>query len=181
VIVGGDASEEFTLENMVFQGTVLGPPLWNIFFEDAGDAIHEMHFEDIRYADDLNAYRIFPSTMPNSKLLETLKLCQAELHAWGDANQVMCDSGFESLHIISATEAYGEDFKILGVEFDVMLSMRGAVDELTTDASWKLKMLIRSRRYYSDAELIVLYKAHLLSFVEYRTPVIYHATREVLR
>jgi hypothetical protein len=135
VVVGGDASEEFSLENMVFQGTVLGPPLWNLFFEDAGEAIQEMHFEDIRYADDLNAYRLLPSTTPNSKVLEALKLCQAELHAWGDANQVEFDSGKESLHLISATEACGEDFKILGVEFDVMLTMRGAVEKLTTDAS----------------------------------------------
>ena len=31
VVVGGAASEDFELANMVFQGTVLGPPLWNIF------------------------------------------------------------------------------------------------------------------------------------------------------
>ena len=40
--------------------------------------------------------------------------------------------------------------------------------------------MLRTRRFYTDADLIVLYKAHLLSFLEYRTPAIYHATRAVL-
>ena len=31
VVVGGSRSEEFTLSDMVFQGTVWGPPLWNTF------------------------------------------------------------------------------------------------------------------------------------------------------
>ena len=42
-------------------------------------------------------------------------------------------------------------------------------------------MLVRTRRFYSDGELIMLYKAHLLSFIEYRTPAIYHATRDILQ
>ena len=47
-------------------------------------------------------------------------------------------------------------------------------------AGWKSKMLIRTRRYYTDAELVVLYKAHRLSYIEYRTLAIYHATRDIL-
>ena len=34
VVVDGGQSYEFTLKDMVFQGTVLGPSFWNIFFED---------------------------------------------------------------------------------------------------------------------------------------------------
>ena len=34
VVVQGSFSEEFVLENNVFQGTVFGPPLWNVFFAD---------------------------------------------------------------------------------------------------------------------------------------------------
>ena len=49
-----------------------------------------------------------------------------------------------------------------------------------SEASWKLRTLLRTRRFYTDADLIVLYKAHLLSFLEYRTPAIYHATRAIL-
>ena len=41
VVVGGVYSDEMALHDMVFQGTVKGPMLWNIFFEDARHAINE--------------------------------------------------------------------------------------------------------------------------------------------
>ena len=31
IVVAGSQSEEFRLSNMLFQGTVWGPPLWNVF------------------------------------------------------------------------------------------------------------------------------------------------------
>ena len=36
VAVEGELSDEFELANSVFQGTVLGPTLWNLFFSDVG-------------------------------------------------------------------------------------------------------------------------------------------------
>jgi len=71
-------------------------------------------------------------------------------------------------------------FKLLGVPFDMQLSMADAVSELVISAGWKLKTILRTRRFYTDADLIISYKAHLLSYLEYRTPAIYHATRMVL-
>ena len=70
---------------------------------------------------------------------------------------------------------------MLGVSFDPELSMADAIGELVSAASWKLRTLVRTRRFYTHADLVVLYKAHLLSFIEYRTPAIYHATRVYLR
>ena len=32
VVVQGHNSDVFTIQDEVFQGTVLGPPLWNVFF-----------------------------------------------------------------------------------------------------------------------------------------------------
>ena len=58
--------------------------------------------------------------------------------------------------------------------------MQSAVDGLVNDAGWKLRMLIRTKRYYTDAELVLLYKSHLLAYLEYRTPAIYHSKREAL-
>ena len=34
VVVEGTMSDEMEIANTVFQGTVLGPPLWNTFFND---------------------------------------------------------------------------------------------------------------------------------------------------
>jgi hypothetical protein len=180
VVVGGEKSNQFTLENMVYQGTVWGPPLWNTFFEDARKAIHELFYTEIVFADDLNAYREFGKDVPNATLLKSLELCQAELHSWGEANQVTFDHTKESFHILSASEAHGGDFRTLGVTFDVFLNMKEAVNEVVVEAGWKLKMLLRTRRYYNTADVVILYKAHLLAYLEYRTAAVYHATRDIL-
>ena len=74
----------------------------------------------------------------------------------------------------------GGDFKLLGVTFDVDLSMTEAVAEMVTASGWKMRTILRTKRFYTDADLIMLYKSHLLSFLEYRTPAIYHATKVML-
>jgi hypothetical protein len=86
VIVGGTQSEEMMLRNMVFQGTVIGPDLWNLYFEDARHAINEWFYMEVAYADDQNAYRVFRGQSDNAGILQSMDLCQRELHAWGDAN-----------------------------------------------------------------------------------------------
>ena len=54
VVVNGCRSEKLCLQNMVFQGTVLGPMLWNVFYEDSSLAIRSQSLEEIMFADDLN-------------------------------------------------------------------------------------------------------------------------------
>jgi hypothetical protein len=180
VVVSGESSKEMILNNMVFQGTVTGPTLRNVFFEDAHHAINACFYKEVVFADDLNAYRTFPSATSNSNIMESLQNCQQELHKWGAANQVAFDASKDSQHVLSLSDPAGESFKLLGVPFDMELSMAAAVSDIVSAAGWKFRTLLRTRRFYSDAELIVLYKAHLLSYLEYRTPAIYHATRNIL-
>ena len=40
VAVGGKFSRDMKISNMVYQGTVLGPPLWNVYYADATQAKH---------------------------------------------------------------------------------------------------------------------------------------------
>ena len=47
VVVGGRYSHELMQRNMVYQGTVWGPSLWNLFFEDARHAITTKGFEEV--------------------------------------------------------------------------------------------------------------------------------------
>ena len=122
----------------------------------------------------------FPSTTHNDAIKKSLHNCQDELHKWGQANQVSFDPGKESKHVLSLSDPWGNSFNLLGVPFDVGLSMAGAVSEIVSAAGWKLRVILRTRRFYSDAELILFFKSHLLSYLEYRTPAIYHATRVVL-
>jgi len=54
VVVGGESSEQMFLDNRVFQGTVLGPPLWNIFFADVISAAMARRSTGKVFADDFN-------------------------------------------------------------------------------------------------------------------------------
>jgi hypothetical protein len=106
--------------------------------------------------------------------------CQKELHTWGRANQVVFDAKKESKHILKLQGSEGTSFTLLGVLFDDALSMCDAVGQLVQNVTWKLRTLMRTKRFYTDADLVMLYKAHLLGYIEYRTPAIYHATQVVL-
>ena len=67
------------------------------------------------------------------------------------------------------------------MEFDNRLRMNVAVHKCACRAAWKTKSLLRSRRFYSDSDLIMLYKSHVLSYIEYRTAGIHFASTSVLR
>ena len=134
VAVGGVYSAALALANMVFQGIVWGPQLWNAFFCDASVPVRKTGFCEVVYADDLNGYKSFPKKKPNQEVLQEVARCKAELHRWGRANSVTFDSGKESAHVLCKDEPEGEDFKILGVLFDGKLSMAAAVRETVVEA-----------------------------------------------
>ena len=48
------------------------------------------------------------------------------------------------------------------------------------EVSWKLRTLQRSRKYHNVTQLVNLYKAKVLSYLEYRTSAVYHAADTVL-
>ena len=98
----------------------------------------------------------------------------------GKANQVSFDPGKESKHILSVADPDGPSFKLLGITYEMELIMADAVDEVLCSVMWKLRTLLRTRRFYSTADMLVLYKSHVIPFVEYRTAAIYHARRDVL-
>ena len=95
-----------------------GPTLWNTYYADANVAIQKQSFEEIIFADDLNAFRSYPSEVADETILQDMSACQQELHAWGRANQVEFDPAKESIHILSRRRPVGDSFKMLGVQFD---------------------------------------------------------------
>ena len=82
--------------------------------------------------------------------------------------------------IISSTEPFGGPAKLLGIEFDNKLIMATATHKCAQKAAWKMKSLLRVRRFYSTVDLVMLYKSHVLSFIEYRTAGIHFASTSVL-
>ena len=82
----------------------------------------------------------------------------------------------ESAHILCPPRPSGPSFRVLGVQFDCQLRMHDDVAEPHGAISWKVRTLDRARRYYNEFEIMGLYKTHMLSFVEYRTPAIYNVS-----
>jgi len=180
VVVGGSKSKPMELVNQVFQGTVWGPPLWNLFFEDARLSLELISFVALVFADDLNAFKPFSNATDNKHIISEIDIAQKSLHAWGRANRVTFDSGKESKHVLSRQSPVGGKFKILGVNFDCKLLMDDAAQDVAFECGWKLEKMIRSKKFFNGKELMDLYKAHVLSFIEYRTSAIYHASTAVL-
>eukprot|EP00969_Alexandrium_andersonii_P012623 550165-Alexandrium_andersonii.AAC.1 len=89
------------MSDMVYQGTVLGPPLWDLFLADARFAIARAEFIETIYANDLNAFRILPRLCSDEEGFSMIRECQRLLHRWGQANRVCFDAGKESAHILS--------------------------------------------------------------------------------
>ena len=105
---------------------------------------------------------------------------QSNLHQWGANNFVTFDAQKESKHIISKHKPVGEDFRILGCLFDCKLTMSACIHETVTTINWKIRTLLRTRQHYTDRELVNLYKGHILSYLEYRTPAVFHAASSTL-
>ena len=68
VVIAGNRSDSFGLANMVFQGTVWGPTLWNTYFGEAACVLQGNGFVIVIYADDYNAFKPFPSNTGNAHI-----------------------------------------------------------------------------------------------------------------
>ena len=58
--------------------------------------------------------------------------------------------------------------------------MLAAAKHVVTEADWRLKTLMKGKRFFTTPELMRLYKAQILSFLESSTPALYHAAASIL-
>ena len=181
VVVDNEKSRHFCLKDMVFQGTVLGPPLWNLFVASCRHAVNAHLFTEVVFADDLNSYRKYHSDASHATIFQDLTKCQKSVHEWGKCHQVEFEPSKESLHVLCSKQPKGDAFKILGIKFDTKLSMYDAVVSIVAETGSRLKMIYRVRPFYSVSALINLYKCHVLSFIESGSAAYYHATPSILK
>ena len=116
----------------------------------------------------------------NKTLLKNPHKCQEKLHEWGRANQVEFEPKKETVSIVSRHDPFGPDFKLLGVVFDTSLTMESAVTKLCNTSMWRFKSILKLRKFYDAPELMTSYKARILSYVEHRTPALYHASTSLI-
>ena len=173
--VNGATSYEFVLENMVFQGTVFGPGLWNIFFADVQGAAECGGFRERRFADDLSTSKSFNRNVDNETILDELHACQQSVHEWGVTNCVRFDPAKEEFVILSPEGGHGMTFRLLGPLIDPKLLMHECIEKLYRKAKAKSRALLRCRRFFGIFDLLVLFKAHVRSQVEWCYGAIFHA------
>lgn len=177
VNVGGCSSDAYPLEDAVYQGVVLGPILWIIFFAPVSLPIRSCQFLDWTFADDLNADKDYDVSVPNDLLLKDMLMCQKKCHDWGKPNQITFEKSKETFSILShrSTFHHGNLVKLLGINFEHNLSMDKCIGEKIRRAKWRIKTILRARSFCHTKDLIRMYKAFVLPIIEYATPVIYHA------
>ena len=175
VIVSGAKSKKFVIEDEVYQGTVLGPPLWNVHFEDVSESVPD-GFSESKFADDLNVYKAFPVTVENEQILEELSECQTSIHDWGAKNQVIFDETKEEYAVISRVNPHGTTFKLLGAQIDPKLLMTDEISRILGKARGKAKAFFRTMRYYSVGGLIAQFKTHVLCHLEGTMGAFFHAS-----
>jgi hypothetical protein len=154
VVVQGTASEEMALENNVFQGTVFGPPLWNVFFGDVAKPARSTGGKEAMFADDLNMFQEFHRLTSLPDVMSKLSECRKRVHKWGDANRVTFDAGKEHLVVLHPSESHGDSFKLLGCMIDLDLRMHSCIEQLLSKIRPKSTALLRTRAYYSVPELV---------------------------
>ena len=179
VVVAGAMSREMKLENTVFQGTRLGPPLWNVHFQDVSVSVPD-EYQETKFADDLSCSKAFEGSTPNEHIYNDLHACQNSVHAWGRLNQVIFEHSKEEFAILHSHEGEGEDFKALGTWMDTTLRMETNVRRMLAKARPKVTALLRSRKYYSRHAMVNQYKAHVLCLMEVNLGGFYHALDSIL-
>ena len=180
VAVHGCFSNPYPLENSVFQGTVWGPKLWNCFYSDSRTAVRKHGFIESIFADDLNAFKAFPSYMSNCDVRMEIERVQTSLHAWGAANQARFDQGKEKFAMLHRGHGEGEPFTILSALYDTKLRMHLAINKAAAEAGWRVKAILRVRKFFTRRQLIRHYKSQVLSFIESSSVAFSHAADSVI-
>ena len=82
-------SQSFEISNTVFQGTVLGPPLWNTFFSDVALTVGPgpNGAEPSQFADDLSIFQKFDRHVDDGQIFLAVQSTRERVHKWGRVNE----------------------------------------------------------------------------------------------
>ena len=69
---------------------------------------------------------------------------------------------------------------MLGVTFGMALLMEEEILDLVEKVSWKIRTLLRAKKFYSAEEIITEYKARIHPVLDYRTSALYHSSSTAL-
>ncbi len=100
VVVDGCSSAPLKIGNSVYQGVVLGPFFWNLFFRDFSIPLKEAGFRKFCFADDGNAAKFFPCGTSFSEIFQSASECQSNYWRWGGEHRIVFDKKKEFLVVL---------------------------------------------------------------------------------
>lgn len=179
VAINGQVSGDYPIGASVPQGSVIGPLLWNVYFNDLLQMIPQAY----AYADDCTL--TFTCTKENRegtirKINETLKL----INSWGrrwqvelapEKTQVMLitrrqdtsNPNLPDIKLEGKTLAMQNSVNILGVEFDSKLTFTSHVSEIAKKCARKLACVRRIAYLLDSRGCSMLYNSQIRSLMEY--------------
>ena len=179
VVVNGKSSSNHDVGASVPQGSVLGPILWNVFFNDLLQALPSSS----AYADDCTLSYSYEKKDVDGVVARVNNHLD-RIAAWGERWQVKFAAEKTQCMVISrspndsqriqgrllfngGTLDTDDYINILGVEFDSSLTFTRHVDNLARKASSKISVLRRMKQLLDKKGLSMLYKAQVRSHLEY--------------
>ena len=179
VVVNGKSSSNHGVGASVPQGSVLGPIMWNVFFNDLLQALPS----STAYADDCTLSYSYGKKDVDVMVARVNGLLSS-IAAWGELWQVKFAAEKTQCMVISrspndsrmvqgrlsfngGTLNITDHLNVLGVEFDSKLSFSRHVENLARKASTKITVLRRMKQLLDKKGLCTLYKAQVRSHLEY--------------
>ncbi|KAG0724822.1 RNA-directed DNA polymerase from mobile element jockey [Chionoecetes opilio] len=179
VVINGNTSSQQPIHASVPQGSVLGPLLWNVYFNDILQLIPEAQ----AYADDCTL--AFPCDRRDwQDTVCRINLALDNIVTWSgrwqvslapDKTQALLISRRQDITNLPAPDIRLEgrslplqrSISILGVEFDAGLTFTSHARRVAKNSAWRLSCVRRISHFLDAKGVEVLYKAQVRPLMEY--------------
>ena len=179
VVVSGCTSATHPVKASVPQGSILGPILWNVYFNDLLQSLSLMS----AYADDATLTHSY-NREESASVIDATNRHLGDILAWGERWQVkfaaektqalIISRSREDVRLLEGQLKFGVDtlaikdsINILGVEVDSKLSFDRHLESVARKASLRVTLLRRVRHLLDAKGLMTLYKAQVRPIMEY--------------
>jgi hypothetical protein len=175
VVVGGETSEETSVDSGVPQGTLLGPPLFIIYIDDL-DKAARLADMIIKFADDTKGVKEINTDEDRQALQDTLD----SLTEWANKLAMAFNvSKCKIMHVGNPNYRYfmcGEELKSVEEETDVGVVIHNTLkpakqcEKAANTAGAVLRLLGRNFHYRDREVFMLLYKRYVRPHLEFSSP-----------
>ena len=81
----------------------------DVFFHDVALAATWHGAQEAMFADDLNAFKSYATSVTPATITEDMQKTHSEVHRWGHRNRVTFDASKEHIVIIHPQQGFGEN------------------------------------------------------------------------